>query len=230
MLIAENIKEHLAEARMYGMRYYEDSPECHIHHEVAEMIPSDIDVDNLILAYKICLDNYEKQGGNVLPFIAVIPQYIRKGTTKEFSKEFRKKYITDILGLPAQQELKTDYGCEEIEEDIIDISNKNKYAVLAALYNYSTPVGMGFKQYDPYAWDEDIANLAFEKFGETLSDGGVFFGWVQGRILRCTFKDNLLYVAAYNRENIDGLGQLAVSSVPNINQKEKPIQKTKKEQ
>ena len=91
MLIAENIKQHLAEATMSGKMYYEKNPECRIHHEVAEMIPTDIDVDNLILAYKICLDNYEKQSGNVLPFIAVIPQYIRKGTTPEFSKEFRKK-------------------------------------------------------------------------------------------------------------------------------------------
>lgn len=229
MLIAENIKQHLAEATMSGKMYYEKSPECRIHHEVAEMIPTDIDVDNLILAYKICLDNYEKQSGNVLPFIAVIPQYIRKGTTPEFSKEFRKKYITDILGLPAQPELETDYGYVETEEDVIDISNKNKYAVLAALYNYSTPYGMGFAQYDPYAWDEEIGKLAFEKFGEVLSDGSIFFGWVQGRLMRCKFKDNLLYVAAYNYENIDGLGQLAVSSVPNINQKEKPIQKVKKD-
>ena len=151
MLIAENIKQHLAEATMSGRMHYEEHPECRIHHEVSEMIPNNIDVDNLILAYKICLDNYEKHGGNVLPFIAVIPQYIRKGTSPEFSKEFRKKYITDILGLPAQQELEVDYGYEEKETDVIDISNKNKYAVLAALYNYSIPVGMGFQQYDPYS-------------------------------------------------------------------------------
>lgn len=230
MLIAENIKQHLAEATMLGRRYYEEHPECRIHHEVAAMIPTDIDVDNLILAYKICLDNYEKEQGNVLPFIAVIPQYVRQGTTPEFAKEFRRKYITEILGLPAQPELQTDYGYVETEEDVIDISNKNKYAVLAALYNYSIPVGMGFAQYDPYAWDEDIGKLAFEKFGEVQADGSVFFGWVQGRLMRCKFKDDLLYVAAYNNENIDGLGQLAVSSVPNKNQKEKPIQKVKKDE
>lgn len=229
MLIAENIKEHLAEATMSGRRYYEEHPECRIHHEVAAMIPNDIDVDNLVLAYKICLDNYEKEGGNVLPFIAIIPQYIRKGTTKEFAKEFRKKYITDILGLPMQKELETNYGYEEIEEEVIDISNKNKFAVLAALYNYSIPVGKGFAQYDPTPWDEEIGKLAFKKFGEVLSDGSVFFGWVQGRIMRCSFKDNLLYVAAYNRENIDGLAQLAVSSVPNLNQQEHHLQKTKKD-
>lgn len=230
MLVAENIREHLAEAAMTGRMHYDEHPECTIHHEVATMIPNDIDIDNLLLAYKICLDNYEKEGGNVLPFIATIPQYIRKGTSKEFFKEFRKRYITDILGLPAQPELKTDYSYEEVEEDVIDISNKNKYAVLAALYNYSTPVGMGFAQYDPYAWDENIGRQAFQRFGEVQSDGSVFFGWVQGRIMRCSFKDNLLYVAAYNYENVDGLGQLAVSSVPNLNQKEKPIQKVKKEQ
>lgn len=229
MLIAENIKQHLAEATISGRRYYEEHPECRIHHEVAELIPDDIDVDNLIIAYKICLDNYEKHQGNVLPFIATIPQYVRKGTTQEFAKEFRKKYITDILGLPPQPELETDYGYVETEPDVIDISNKNKYAVLAALYNYSTPYGMGFAQYDPYAWDEEIGKLAFEKFGEVLADGSIFFGWVQGRLMRCKFKDNLVYVEAYNRENIDGLGQLAVSSVPNLNQKEKPIQKVKKD-
>lgn len=230
MLIAENIKQHLAGVTTSGRRYYEDSPECLIHHEVAEIIPTDIDVDNLILAYKICLDNYERQQGNVLPFIAVIPQYIRKGTTPEFAKEFRKRYITDILGLPAQPELETDYGYEEVEKDVIDISNKNKYAVLAALYNYSTPYGMGFDQYDPYAWDEEIGKLAFERFGKVLADGSILFKWVQGRLMHCIFKDDLVYVAAYNRENIDGLGQLAVSSVPNLNQKEKPIQKVKKDQ
>lgn len=31
----------------------------------------------------------------------------------------------------------------------IDISNKDKGAVLATLYNNSEPLGMGFMQYDP---------------------------------------------------------------------------------
>lgn len=229
MLIAENVKQGLLEARTMGAGYNDHSCEEYIHHEVAKIIPNDIDVDNLILAYKIKLNEYENNDQNVLPFIGVIPRYISQVASKEFTKEFRKKYITEIMGLPAQPELETDYGYTEVEENIIDISNKNKYAVLAALYNYATPVGMGFQQYDPRSWDEQIAEMAFEKFGEVDNDGSVYFKYVLGRPLRCAFKDNLLYVAAYNAENIEDLGQLAVSSVPNINQKEIAPQKVKKD-
>ena len=47
------------------------------------------------------------------------------------------------------------------------------------------------------------------------------FCWGQCQVLRYNFNDDLLYVHAYNNEHEDNLAQLAVSSVPNIKQKEK---------
>lgn len=228
MRIEDGIKEHLASAVsvvVNGTR-----AECQVHYDVASMITNNIDEENLVLAYKICLDTYEKYGENVLGYIAVIPQYVRQATSPEFFHKFRRLYNSQVLGLPNPPEITENYGCKEIEPNVIDISNKNKYQVLAALYNYATPMGLGFSAYDPTLWDEQIATVAFDHFGKVMSDGSVFFSWVQGRVLRCRFDGDLLYVHDYNHEHEDNLGQLAVSSVPNINEKEKPTQKVKKEQ
>jgi len=57
----------------------------------------------------------------------------------EFAREFRKKYNAEVLGLTQEELPNVDYGCTEVEPDVIDISNKDRNEVLAALYNASTP-------------------------------------------------------------------------------------------
>lgn len=141
MLFFENAKESFESAS--GTININNS-ESEFYHKFAKMIPDKIDVDTLVLAFKIALLDAEKEGENTLSFIALIPQYVRQCTSREFANEFRKKYNSEVLGLTQKELLDVDYGYIEIEPDVIDISDKDRNQVLAALYNASTPYGMGF--------------------------------------------------------------------------------------
>lgn len=209
MLYFENAKESFAAASGTLSEFY---------HRFATMIPDKIDVDTLVLAFKMALQDAEREGENTLSFIALVPQYVRQCTSPEFAHEFRKKYNEEILGLTQEELPDVDYGYTEVEKDVIDISNKDRNEVLASLYNASTPVGMGFDQYNPMPWTKEIAGMYFERFGQPDSDGVIKFKWVMGRPLNCKFVDNLVYVAGYNNDNEWGLAQRAISTCPNIQQ------------
>lgn len=213
MLYFENAKESFAAASGTLNRY---NSESEFYHRFATMIPDKIDVDTLVLAFKMALQDAERDGENTLSFIALVPQYVRQCTSPEFAHEFRKKYNEEILGLTQEELPDVDYGCTEVEPDVIDISDKDRNEVLAALYNASTPVGMGFAQYNPMPWTKEIASMYFEKFGEPDSNGVTAFKWVMGRPLNCKFVDNLVYVAGYNNDNEWGLAQRAISTCRNI--------------
>lgn len=215
MLFFENAKESFELASGTINRY---NSESEFYHKFAEMIPDRIDVDTLVLAFKIALQDAEKEGENTLSFIALVPQYVRQCTSPEFAHEFRKKYNAEILGLTQEELPDVDYGCTEVEPDIIDISGKDRNEVLAALYNASTPAGMGFAQYNPMPWTKEIANMYFEQFGQPDKDGVIAFKRVMGRPLNCKFIDNLVYVAGYNNDNEWGLAQRAIATCPNKTQ------------
>lgn len=216
MLFFENAKESFESASGTINRY---NSESEFYHKFAKMIPDRIDVDTLVLAFKMALQDAEKEGENTLPFIALVPQYVRQCTSPEFAHEFRKKYNAEVLGLTQEELPDVDYGCVEIESDVIDISDKDRNEVLAALYNASTPVGMGFAQYNPMPWTKEIASMYFEQFGQPDKDGVIAFKWVMGRPLNCKFIENLVYVAGYNNDNEWGLAQRAISTCPNLNKK-----------
>ena len=180
------------------------------------MIPDKIDVDTLVLAFKIALQDAEQEGINTLSFIALIPQYVRQCTSLEFAHEFRKKYNAEVLGLTQEELPDVDYGYTEVEPDVIDISDKDRNEVLAALYNASTPVGMGFSQYNPMPWTKEIASMYFEQFGNPNADGAIDIKRVLGRPLNCRFVGNLVYVAGYNNDNEWGLAQRVISTCPNL--------------
>lgn len=216
MLFFENAKESFESASGTINR---DNSESEFYHKFAKMIPDRIDVDTLVLAFKMALQDAEKEGENTLPFITLVPQYVRQCTSPEFAHEFRKKYNAEVLGLTQEELPDVDYGCVEIESDVIDISDKDRNEVLAALYNASTPVGMGFAQYNPMPWTKEIASMYFERFGQPDKDGVIAFKWVMGRPLNCKFIENLVYVAGYNNDNEWGLAQRAISTCPNLNKK-----------
>ena len=100
-------------------------------------------------------------------------------------------------------------GYIEIDENTIDISNKDKAEVLAALYNHSKPVGMGMAQYDPTPMTKEVAEKILER--ETS------FSYLRGRPLYVRFDDNALWIGAYNRDNGKNLAQRAISKCRNIN-------------
>ena len=121
MLFFENAKESFESASGTINRY---NSESEFYHKFAKMIPDRIDIDTLVLAFKMALQDAEKEGENTLPFIALVPQYVRQCTSPEFAHEFRKKYNAEVLGLTQEELPDVDYGCVEIESDVIDISDK----------------------------------------------------------------------------------------------------------
>jgi len=211
MLYFYNAKESFEAAD----KEHTNNLECEFYHRFSKMIPDKIDVDALVLAFKIAFQDATREGMDTLSFISLVPYYVRQCTSKEFAHEFRKKYNKEILGL-AQEELPdVDFGYKEVEPDVIDISDKDKAEVLAALYNASTPIGNGFYQYNPMPWTKEIAELYFNEYGNPDEDGTIYFGWILGRPIKCTFIDNLVYVNAYNYVNEFGLAQKAISTCKN---------------
>lgn len=216
MIFFENAKESFYSASGTINKYNSESK---FYHNFARMIPDKIDVDTLVLAFKIALQDAERNVDNTFPFITLVPQYVRQCTSPEFAHEFRKKYNAEVLGLTQEELPSVDYGYNEVEPDVIDISDKDRNEVLAALYNASTPTGMGFVQYNPMPWTKEIAAMYFERFVELDKDDVIALKWVMGRPLNCKFINNLVYVAGYNNDNELGLAQRAIATCPNIQQK-----------
>lgn len=207
---------------------YRSVDEMHCFYTIlSRIVPSNIDVENLLLAYKIALNDYEATRQNVTHFITNIPEAIRPYVSEKFYIELWERYNREILGIKVPHVLEGKYSCIEIEPGVIDISMKDKNQVLAALYNASAPLGMGFAQYKPEPWDEEYAEMAFKCVGEELADGSTYFSWVFGRPLKCKFKDNLVYVRAYNGNNAPHLAQRVISNIPDTYQKEENPQKIK---
>jgi len=221
MLYFENAKESFRSATGTFNDY---SSECQFYHRFAEMIPDKIDVDTLVLAFKIALQDAKREEENTAPFISLIPHYVRQCTSLEFAHEFRKKYNQEVLGLTQEELPDVNYGYKEVETNVIDISNKDRNEVLAALYNASTPLGKGIMNYNPMPWTKEIASMYFDRYGKPDSDGIISFNWIMGRPVNCKFERNLVYVAGYNYENEEGLAQRAIATVPNIENK-KPLRK-----
>ena len=100
MLYFENAKESFRSATGTFNDY---SSECQFYHRFAEMIPDKIDVDTLVLAFKIALQDAKREEENTAPFISLIPHYVRQCTSLEFAHEFRKKYNQEVLGLTQEE-------------------------------------------------------------------------------------------------------------------------------
>lgn len=147
--------------------------------------------------------------GDLPQVMSFIPRYIETVTDEKFSMEFSKRFAEEILGQQAIDDNDIDYGYIEIDKNTIDISNKDKAEVLAALYNSSQPVGMGMVQYDPTPMTKEVAEKILEKEKS--------FSYLRGRPLYIRLDDDKLFVGAYNRDNGKNLAQRAISKCRNIN-------------
>lgn len=197
------------------------------YHNLSLMIPDKIDVDTLILAMKVALRDVDKSYDNSFGYISLIPRYVDRIATPEFATEFRNKFIEEILGLDVNElSTEVDYGCTEVEPNLVDISNKDFCEVFAALYNASYPIGAGFFQYDPEPWNAQIADMFFKyKYGENYREQSIFIDYVKGRNMELKINGNLLYVRNYNIANGIGLAQQVIRTIPN---KDLDVQKLKK--
>ena len=216
----ENAKKFFSEATSSSIIAVDDD-ESTFYHKLAEMIPNTIDAYHLVLAIKIALNDEERRHANIMPYISLIPIYVDRYAKEEFANEFRKLFVSEVLGLSQEQLPEVDYGINEISDGLIDISDKDKYEVFCALYNASTPIGMGFAQYNPMTLTPDMAKMAFEQVGERVANNGIRFGYVLGRPLKCTIYPNRIDVKNYNYHNGKNMGQKAIRTVKNISEKKK---------
>ena len=58
--------------------------------------------------------------------------------------------------------------------------------------------------------------MYFEQCGKPDRNGNITLDYVMGRPLKCTFSDNLVYVAGYNNDNEPGLAQRAIATCQDI--------------
>ena len=154
----------------------------------------------------------EKYKQNIDMILTWLPDCIELLTSEEFFKEFKPMYLEEFFDI--RQVVTEDYGIVEVEPDYIDISNKNKADVLAALYNSIGPAGMGISQYDSAPMDRKLAQMV-------LDEMGTYFDYLKGRSLKISLEGDIIYVGSYNRNNGHGLAQRAIASCPNKKEIEK---------
>ena len=169
------------------------------------------------IAFKETFQDYLGKGDNLDLWMTYLPSFAQELTPPEFAKEFIELFRESFFQLDNIEDKEEDYGCIEIEPDVIDISNKDKAEVLAALYNHSKPIGMGIVQYDPTPMTVDIARIVLQKMGYS-------FGYLKGRTMKVNLEGDTIYVYGYNRDNNHpGLAQKAISKCRNIEPETNPM-------
>ena len=90
---------------------------------------------------------------------------------------------------------------------LIDISKKDKAAVLTALYNHAGPKGLAFLYYDH-------TPIEVSKARELLEKQGSYFDCIRGRVLRVDLSGYTIDPTLYYKANGEGAAELAISTVP----------------
>lgn len=155
------------------------------------------------------LENLKTEKYQIMIYLSYFPLIVDKIASKEFAEEFRNLF-TGIFGeaQPPVDESKEDFGVTIIEEGVVDISNKDKAEVLAALYNNSHPHGMGFLQYNPEP-------MTIEQARELLKKT-TYFDYLAGRVMKISLEGNTVHTWGYNRDNGKGAAERAISQCRNI--------------
>lgn len=87
----------------------------------------------------------------------------------------------------------------------VDISDLDKGAVLAALYNASRPQGMGFLHYDPTPMTPEQ--------GTELLKTSMDFDYLKGRVMKVDLSGDTFEPWSYDRDNGDGQAELVVQAL-----------------
>lgn len=154
-------------------------------------------------------DELKEEKFRIIIYLSFFPLIIDKIASKEFAKEFRAIFIK-VFGKaqPPLDENKENFGVIIVEEGVVDISNKDKAEVLAALYNNSHPHGLGFLEYNPQPM---TINQARELLNHTT-----YFDYLYGRVMKISLEGNIVHTWGYNRDNGDGAAEHTISQCHNI--------------
>jgi len=81
----------------------------------------------------------------------------------------------------------------------ISLAGLDKASVLAALYNASRPLGMGFLQYDPKP-------MTIEEAKDILTHQ-TYFDYLKGRVMKIDLSEDSLRTRLYDRDNGEGAAE-----------------------
>lgn len=88
----------------------------------------------------------------------------------------------------------------------ISIRGLNKADVLAALYNASHPLGMGFMQYDATPMTREEA--------QTLLDNQTYFDYLKGRVMKTDLSDDHVFDSwGYDRDIGNGAAEKVIAEL-----------------
>lgn len=90
----------------------------------------------------------------------------------------------------------------------IDISGLDKAAVLAALYNASHPLGMGFLHFIPGNMPLEEARAELARRGERP-----YFDYLHGRVMKVEICGDTLNPGCFDRDNGAGAAAAAIDSI-----------------
>lgn len=91
-------------------------------------------------------------------------------------------------------------------ESTVSLQGLNKAMVLAALYNASRPLGMGFLHYDP-------APMTAKEAQELLDVGHTYFDYLKGRVMKVDLSGDNLDTFLYDRNNGAGAAAQAIAAL-----------------
>lgn len=93
----------------------------------------------------------------------------------------------------------------------MNISDLNKAAVLAALYNGAKPLGMGFLHYDPEPMTDVEAQTILDEYPTVVLEDypaivpqhakEIYFDYLKGRVMKIDLAKDEVDTRLYNRDN-----------------------------
>lgn len=94
--------------------------------------------------------------------------------------------------------------------DQLDISDLSKAEVLAALYNASRPLGMGWLQFDP-------TPMTVSEAEQTIKEMGLSYEYLKGRVMKVSLRSDRFDPRLYDRDNGGGAAERAINTYRAIN-------------
>lgn len=218
----KNVPPELYDLCDYLAEFLEVNPICNSTKSITpynlglllEACLSEIKSGKSLLKNSINFKNSYDNRTHIFIGMVFFPLIIDKIGSSNFANNFRKcfsiMFYTYGSALPPVDETRGKFGITVVKKNVLNISSKDKAVILAKLYNYAHPQGMGFFHYKPETMEIDMAR-------HLLKTCDLHFEYLSGRIMRIDFSNPYYFsTSKYNKVNGDGIAEILISQCPNI--------------